>query len=51
MTTMPRVRSARATHWSALSRRPSMSTEAMAVVITFICEVTAAVIGSRFESA
>ena len=28
-----------------------MSTEATAVVITFICEVTAAVTGSRFDNA
>ena len=34
MTTMPKVSIARETHWMPESRRPSMSTEAIAVVIT-----------------
>ena len=51
MTTMPNVSVASAIHCSADSRRPSISTLASAVVITFICEVTAAAMGSRLESA
>ena len=51
MTTMPSVSAKSATHCTTDSRRPSIITDATAVVITFTCDVTAAVIGSRLDSA
>ena len=51
MTTRPTVRPRSASHCAPLRRRPSITTLAIAVVITLTCEVTAAVTGSRFDSA